>query len=280
MVSLPLPPSETPDFAVPACVAPADVARLVREAIEGERRFGLDPPLAWPVVNGVESSRPKGAPPTVPGSAAATERFDSATVTGPRLDAERARRRALLDPIAAEASACTACVLCEKRRQAVFGVGDPCARLMFVGEGPGADEDRQGEPFVGAAGQLLDRMIQAMGLRREQVYIGNVVKCRPPENRTPEALEIVSCLPYLRRQIQIIQPEVICALGRVAVGALLSQNVAITRVRGRFFEFEGIAVLPTFHPAYLLRTPGDKRLAWEDLQKVMDRLGLPPQRQG
>jgi uracil-DNA glycosylase family 4 len=201
---------------------------------------------------------------------------------GGDLDAERARRRALLRPIEEEVRGCRACVLCEGRTRTVFGVGDPCARLLFVGEGPGEDEDRQGEPFVGPAGQLLTRMIQAMGLARSEVYIANIVKCRPPGNRNPAPREIVSCLPYLRRQIEVVAPELICTLGNVATRTLLDTQVAISRLRGRFTEFhtefQSIPVLPTFHPSYLLRSPEDKRLAWEDLRKIMERLGIPDPR--
>jgi uracil-DNA glycosylase len=153
-------------------------------------------------------------------------------------------------------------------------VGDPGASLLFVGEGPGEDEDRQGEPFVGKAGQLLDRMIEAMGLKRSQVYIANIVKCRPPGNRNPEPREIAACLPYLRRQVEIIAPRIICALGKVAATSLLDTPAPIGRLRGKLGEFLGIPVLPTFHPAYLLRYPEEKRLAWADLRKVMEFLGL------
>jgi DNA polymerase len=153
-------------------------------------------------------------------------------------------------------------------------VGDPCARLLFIGEGPGREEDLRAEPFVGPAGQLLDRMIHAMGLAREQVYIANVVKCRPPGNRVPEPAEARSCLPYLRRQIDVIRPEVICTLGKTPAGALLETDAPLGRLRGRFVEFDGIPLMPTFHPAYLLRNPPEKRRVWEDLQQVMARLGL------
>lgn len=171
---------------------------------------------------------------------------------------------------------CRRCKLCDGRTNIVFGVGDPRARLMFVGEGPGADEDAKGEPFVGRAGQLLDRIIAAMGLSRPQVYIGNVVKCRPPDNREPEPDEEASCLPYLRAQIRIIKPEVIVTLGRVPLAALLQQRLpGITKLRGQWFHYEGIPLLATFHPAYLLRNPAAKRPVWEDMQAVMQKLGLP-----
>jgi DNA polymerase len=146
---------------------------------------------------------------------------------------------------------------------------------MFVGEGPGADEDRQGRPFVGAAGQLLDKMIVAMGLARAEVFITNIVKCRPPGNRDPLEQEIAACAPYLRAQIGLIRPQVICSLGRHATHALLERKDSLGRLRGRFFDYRGTPLLPTFHPSYLLRTPADKGLAWKDLRLVMQRLGLP-----
>jgi DNA polymerase len=153
-------------------------------------------------------------------------------------------------------------------------VGDPHARLLFVGEGPGYDEDRLGEPFVGKAGRLLNDMIRAMGLQREEVYIANVVKCRPPGNRTPAPDETGACLPYLEQQIDIVAPEMIIALGAVAARALLGGERSLGEMRRRFHDYRGIAVMPTYHPAYLLRNPADKRKTWEDLQLVMSRLGL------
>jgi DNA polymerase len=171
---------------------------------------------------------------------------------------------------------CRRCRLCEKRTQVVFGVGDPQARLMFVGEGPGRDEDLQGEPFVGKAGRLLTDMIEkGLRLRRSDVYIANVVKCRPPENRDPLPDEVAACEGFLRRQIRLVSPEVIVALGRFAAQTLLRCTTPVSKLRGRWHEYEGTPVLPTFHPAYLLRTPADKRLAWEDLKLVIERLGLP-----
>jgi DNA polymerase len=164
---------------------------------------------------------------------------------------------------------CRRCRLCEKRTQVVFGVGDPGARLMFVGEGPGADEDAQGEPFVGRAGQLLTKMIEAMGLKRSQVYIANVVKCRPPENRTPLPDEVATCSPFLFRQIAAIGPRVIVCLGTPSAQAVLGTRETITRLRGTFRDVGGYRVMPTFHPAYLLRNPAAKRDVWEDLKQVM-----------
>lgn len=179
-----------------------------------------------------------------------------------------------------ELGECARCKLGASRTTLVFGVGNPAAELMFVGEGPGADEDRQGEPFVGRAGQLLTKMIEAMGYRREDVYIANVVKCRPPENRNPEPDEMAACEPFLRGQIGAIRPKVIVALGKIAVQALLRETTAISRLRGRWFDYEGVRLMPTFHPAYLLRSPDEKKKAWEDLQLVMKELGKPVTRKG
>lgn len=200
-----------------------------------------------------------------------------------RLGPVRRRRpaTAAADPAAALAalakrvSGCTMCPLHAGRTQTVFGTGSPAARLMFVGEAPGRDEDLQGEPFVGRAGELLTKIIEGMGLARRDVYIGNIAKCRPPENRAPMPDEMAACLPYLEEQIALIRPEVIVALGKVAVEGLLNVKEGITRVRGRWLAYRGIAVMPTFHPAYLLRNPSAKREVWEDMKAVLDRLGLP-----
>jgi len=170
---------------------------------------------------------------------------------------------------------CTRCKLHKLgRKQIVFGVGDPKAELMFVGEGPGADEDEQGEPFVGRAGQLLNKMIEAMGLNRRQVYIANVVKCRPPGNRTPERDETETCSPFLLRQIETIRPRAIVALGAVAAKALLQINASMGELRGRTYDFRGSRLFVTYHPAYLLRDPRQKGETWKDLQQVMKFLGL------
>ena len=167
---------------------------------------------------------------------------------------------------------CTRCSLCASRNHIVFGEGSPTAQLVFVGEGPGVDEDRCGQPFVGAAGQLLTKIITAMGLTRESVYICNIVKCRPPNNRNPEAEEIRQCLPFLKRQLAAINPRVICALGSVAARNLLETQTPISRLRGQFKTVMGIPVMPTFHPAYLLRNPEKKREVWNDVQQIMKLL--------
>jgi uracil-DNA glycosylase family 4 len=177
-----------------------------------------------------------------------------------------------LESLAATAAGCTLCRLSEKRQTVVFGEGDPNARVMFIGEGPGAEEDRTGRPFVGQAGQLLDRMIFAMGFERDEVYIANVVKCRPPGNRDPKDDEVVACAPYLDRQIELIGPEVIVALGKPASLRLTGTNKPMGALRGRWLSYRGTPLMPVFHPAYLLRKPKAKREAWEDLKLVMARL--------
>jgi|HubBroStandDraft_2_1064218.scaffolds.fasta_scaffold05348_6 uracil-DNA glycosylase family 4 len=173
---------------------------------------------------------------------------------------------------------CTRCKLHKGRTKIVFGTGNPNADLMFVGEGPGRDEDLSGEPFVGRAGKLLTDMIKAMGLQREQVYIANVVKCRPPENRLPEKDEIATCSPFLMRQIDAIKPKVICTLGSCSAQTLLQTAQGISKLRGEWFDFRGTKLMPTYHPAYLLRNPAAKPEVWKDLQKVMAVLGLQPKK--
>ena len=171
---------------------------------------------------------------------------------------------------------CKRCKLAPLRTNLVFGVGNPDADLMFVGEAPGADEDARGEPFVGRAGQLLTDIIErGMGLRRGDVYICNVIKCRPPDNRNPEPDEVATCEPFLMRQIDLVRPRAIVALGTFAVQALLRVKTPISRLRGNWQEYRGIKLMPTFHPAYLLRSPGEKRLVWLDIQEVMKLLGVP-----
>jgi uracil-DNA glycosylase family 4 len=174
-----------------------------------------------------------------------------------------------LDALKEVAMKCTQCVLATGRTHVVFGEGAADARLMFIGEGPGEQEDIKGRPFVGRAGQLLDKMIVAMGFKREEVYIANIVKCRPPQNRAPLPDEAVSCLPYLRAQISFIKPKIIVLLGAVAVKFLLQTNAGISQVRGKFLDYYGYTVMPTFHPAFLLRSPAKKKEAWEDLKKVI-----------
>jgi DNA polymerase len=179
---------------------------------------------------------------------------------------------ASLEAIRADLGDCRRCKLSEQRTTIVFGEGNPQAKLMFIGEGPGADEDATGRPFVGRAGQLLDKIIDAIGYKRQEVYIGNVVKCRPPQNRTPERDEVEICEPFLFRQIALIKPRVIVALGSPAFQCLFRTKEGISRARGEFRDWNGIKVMPTFHPAYLLRSPDKKREAWEDMKIVRDYL--------
>jgi len=221
-------------------------------------------PTALPTTNGTPAPAP--TPPGKPAPAGAYSLSDKGCGSPELL------------VIREELGECTRCKLAPGRTRLVFGVGNPRAELLFVGEGPGADEDRQGEPFVGRAGQLLTKMIEAMGYRREDVYIANVVKCRPPENRNPEPDEMDACEPFLRAQIRAVGPKAIVALGKIAAQTLLRDSTPISRLRGRWATYEGVRLMPTFHPAYLLRSPEEKKKAWEDLQLVMKALGKPPRR--
>ncbi|MBW1740696.1 MAG: uracil-DNA glycosylase [Deltaproteobacteria bacterium] len=173
-----------------------------------------------------------------------------------------------LDMIQKDLGNCQRCKLHKRRKHIVFGAGNPRAKLVLVGEAPGHEEDIQGQPFVGEAGQLLTKVLRAIGLTREDVYICNVIKCRPPGNRNPEPDEIATCIPFLRRQLRAIRPKLICALGTFAAQTLLGTNIPISRLRGHFHTYEGIRLLPTYHPAFLLRNPSKKRDVWEDMQKL------------
>jgi len=207
------------------------------------------------------------------------------SVRGPEASPLEPSRKPPVDPTIAlrlireDLGDCTRCPLHKQgRKQIVFGVGNPRADLMFIGEAPGADEDMQGEPFVGRAGQLLNNMIKAMGLRREDVYIANIIKCRPPGNRTPERDECETCSPYLFRQIEVVKPRALVALGAVAAKTLLAINAPMSELRSRWYDFRGTKLAVTYHPAFLLRDPRQKKEAWKDLQMVMKELGLvaPP----
>ena len=221
------------------------------------------PIAGGPVARGTEINRPVDTRLAVdPSGSAPPAAEHSAAVT----------TRETLDDIREDLGACTRCPLCRTRTHIVFGEGAADARLVFVGEGPGFDEDQCGRPFVGAAGQLLTKIIAAMNLSRETVYIANIVKCRPPDNRNPNPEEIRQCLPFLKRQLAAIKPVVICALGSVPARTLLDTETSISRLRGRFHEFMGIPTMPTFHPAYLLRNPERKRDVWNDVQQIMRRL--------
>jgi uracil-DNA glycosylase len=228
--------------------------------------------LTWareggPIVVSPEAPRPAAISP-----ATAMPPVAPISMTKPRLPVVS------LEEVRAQIGECTLCKLHKGRHTIVFGVGSPTARLMFVGEAPGEDEDLKGEPFVGKAGQLLTKMIEAMGLRREDVYICNTVKCRPPNNRNPEPDELAACEPFLKGQLASVKPEVIVTLGKFAAQALLRDQTPITRLRGQWRVYEGIPVMPTFHPAYLLRSPQEKSKVWDDLQQVMKKLRLERKR--
>ena len=223
----------------------------MRELVDEVRAW-----LAWAQESGLQNLAPQA------------RRADPAKV-------ETVTRLPVLEAVRTELGECTRCKLHKTRTNIVFGVGSPEARLMFVGEGPGEDEDLQGYPFVGKAGQLLTKMIEAMGMQREDVYICNTVKCRPPNNRNPEPDELLACEPFLKGQLGAVKPEVIVTLGKFAAQALLREQTPITRLRGQWREYEGIPVMPTFHPAYLLRSPAEKGKVWDDLKQVMKRLRLP-----
>jgi len=182
-------------------------------------------------------------------------------------------RGLMLEELRKDIGECTRCKLSKQRKNIVFGEGSSSSKIMFIGEAPGKEEDIQSRPFVGEAGVLLTRLIEKMGLKRGEVYIANIVKCRPPENRNPEDDEISSCISFVDRQIEIIRPEVIITLGRIALQSLMKNpSLKITAVRGRFFDYKGIPVMPTFHPAYLLRNPGDKWKTWSDAQRAMEKI--------
>ncbi len=211
--------------------------------------------------------------------AAPTSEAAPANQAAPASEADTAspptrQERPILDELRAELGDCQRCKLCGERSQLVFGEGNPDADLMFAGEAPGFYEDRSGRPFVGKGGALLDKMIGAMGLSREQVYICNVIKCRPPNNRDPEPEELIACQPFLHAQVRSVKPKVIVTLGRFASNCLTSSAEPMYKLRGRFHDYFGTKLLATYHPAYLLRNPADKGKAWADLQLVMAELGL------
>ena len=225
----------------------------VRARLENERWFGVSH-LPW-------------------AAAVAETATDAGSSTGDSMAQKDAA--AALTAVEREALSCEKCALSESRTNVVFGDGSSNADLMFIGEAPGRDEDAQGLPFVGRAGQLLNKMIVAMGFKRGEVYIANILKCRPPRNRDPSPNEEVCCIGYLHRQIEIIRPRVIVALGRIAAQSLLETDLALGRLRGRFHDYRGTKLLVTYHPAFLLRSPSYKAAAWDDLKAVLNELGLP-----
>ena len=228
---------------------------------------GRPPPRAA-VSKPPPAARPVVVPPPPPPAVV----VDTTIPQGPWTREEGA---AELARVRADLGECKRCKLWNHRTQIVFGVGNPAPEICFVGEGPGADEDREGEPFVGAAGRLLTQMIRAMGFAREEVYICNVVKCRPPNNREPEVDEVASCVPFVARQIRAVRPRVIVTLGKTAAWALLKTNVPVSKLRGTWKSYQGVPLMPTFHPSYLLRDPKQKRPVWEDLKAVLTLLGRP-----
>jgi len=255
-----------------------------RAKLEARLRYysdlGLDPFYRDRAPNVAAGSREAGRPapaPAKPGFSPAKPAAQLPVVQAPSLFESIERIEGdTLARIQSDLGECTRCKLHKGRRKIVYGVGSEAAELVFVGEGPGHDEDVQGIPFVGRAGQLLTQMIEAMSLRREDVYICNVVKCRPPENRLPEKDEIATCSPFLLRQLAAIRPKVIVCLGACAAQTLLATNRGISHFRGEWFDFRGSRLLATYHPAYLLRNPNAKPEVWKDLQKVMAVLGLKP----
>ena len=198
------------------------------------------------------------------------ESLDIGTAYG--MKQRKQKEECSLDDIRNELGNCQRCQLASTRTNIVFGSGDPNARLVFVGEAPGADEDAQGLPFVGRAGQLLTKIIESIGIKREDVYICNVLKCRPPGNRNPERIEVETCSPFLKHQLRTIQPEIVCCLGTFAAQTILGMNEPISKLRGRFHDIDGMRFIATFHPAYLLRNPSKKREVWEDMKQIRDRL--------
>ncbi len=233
---------------------------------------GVLPPRPSKATKPAASRAPVPVPVTGPGLAPAPAPRPAPIATTPTVTVTTFGA-AGLQQLRADLGDCTRCQLAGGRQQIVFGAGSPDAALMFVGEAPGAEEDRTGEPFVGAAGQLLTKMIEAMGFAREQVYIANIIKCRPPGNRNPEPDEIQSCEPFLKQQIATIRPRVLVCLGKFAAHTLLRTDAPISRLRGGWASYEGIPLMPTFHPAFLLRNPASKKEVWGDLQQVMKRLG-------
>ena len=253
---------------------PEQLIRQTRQHLESLRAAGVEWLPAAPAVRHPIVSSPPASSASNAARSLFTQEAEPATAGQPVLDPAAKRRE--LQVLEEQVSGCTRCPeLAATRTQTVFGVGSPDAELCFLGEAPGADEDAQGEPFVGAAGQLLNRIIAACGMKREEVYICNVLKCRPPGNRAPLPNEVANCKGYLERQLELIRPKFICALGAVAAQNLLNTTLSIGKLRGRFQDYQGIPVLCTYHPAYLLRNPASKRDVWEDMKLLLSRMGRP-----
>ena len=252
----------------------AGVEQIGRSSVPDSGVAGVTSAGAGPSVRGSTASPDTPASAAIPTGTAARSQVDAIDRSNPTMTV--AERQAALNEMCSDVAACVRCEeLASQRTQTVFGVGNPQARLVFVGEAPGAEEDRLGEPFMGRAGKLLNQIIEACTLRREDVYIMNVLKCRPPRNRTPASDEVANCRNYFVGQLDIIQPEIICCLGAVAATNLLDSNTPIGKLRGRLHDYRGIKLIATYHPAYLLRNPDAKRMVWEDMQIVMKELGIP-----
>jgi len=252
--------------------------RALHQRLETERSFGLThvpkPKKSRTAETPQQGISAKVTPTAPPAPAPPKEevRKEPSPVPESPPSSEALSREEALAQLRKECEQCMRCQLAKTRTNPVFGSGSPNAELMFVGEAPGEEEDKQGEPFVGRAGQLLTKMIEAIDMKRSEVYICNILKSRPPGNRPPLPHEVAACLPFLKRQIRIIKPKIICALGATAAKTLLSTDKPIGQLRGNFFDYEGTKLIPTFHPSYLLRSPWEKAKAWEDLKKVRDTL--------
>jgi uracil-DNA glycosylase len=255
---------------------PKDLARQARQHLESLRAAGVEWLPNAPAVQVVAESLPPSSPVQAGSLFGDSEESVTAAESGAALGLEQ--RRLELQVLSREVAACTRCPeLVSTRSQTVFGVGQAGVELCLIGEAPGVDEDAQGEPFVGAAGQLLNRILAACRLKREEVYICNVIKCRPPGNRTPLPNEVANCRGYLERQLELVRPKFICALGGSAAQSLLGTTMSLGKLRGRFHDYRGIPVLCTYHPAYLLphRSPEKKKDVWEDMKILMARMGRP-----
>jgi len=255
----------------------ADVARQARQHLDSLRAAGVEwlPAAPEPTAQPRPEPAPAAPPPSPPVIDSGTQKEILFEAEGTATQTPEERRQELT-VLAEVVSRCTRCsVLAAARTQTVFGVGAVDAELCFIGEAPGSEEDRKGEPFVGPAGQLLDRIIAACGMKREQVYICNILRCRPPGNRLPLPDEAHNCREYLERTLELVRPKFICCLGACAAQNLLGSTLSIGRLRGRFHDYRGIPVLCTYHPAYLLRNPGAKKDVWDDMKKLLARMGRP-----
>lgn len=280
---MPRPPSRPPSGPPSGPTVPPELAPLLEYLVAigygdlylAEHSQGLAPAVPVLAASGEAPDHPPVQPPVHP-IADPVARPEPAARSARVPPADLEARIARLTELSGQVAVCRLCKLAEGRNRTVFGSGNAAAELMFIGEGPGAEEDRQGLPFVGRAGELLTKIIEAIGKTRQEVYIANIVKCRPPGNRDPQPDEVAACRPYLEEQIALVQPAVLVALGRIAAQTLLGSDTPIGRLRGRWFTVQGVPTMVTYHPAALLRNPALKRPTWEDMQQVRDRLGGGP----